>query len=216
MKKAAYILLAIIVLAVFAASFYIYPQLPARVPIHWGASGEADGWGGAWGAAFGMPIGILVGAPLMIFLPRIDPRWKNIQKSEGAYLWFLVGFAAFMAALHVFTLFWGLGYTPSMNRFMGIAMGLLFVLLGWLMTQFKQNYTIGFRTSWALADPVVWDKTQRFGAWGFGASGVLALLAGIFFEEYVIWFILVPVLAIALSGMVYSYLIYHARHPQGE
>lgn len=212
MKRIAYAVLAVVFLAGLVGSVLVYPELPERVPVHWGASGEPDGWGSRWGAAFGMPLGMLALIPFMLVLPRLDPRWKNIRTSETAYLWFMVVFTVFMTAMHGYTLLWGLGHTPSMNRFIGIAIGLLFIAIAVLMTRFKQNYTIGFRTSWALADEVVWARTQRFGAIGFAVSGVLAALAGIFLEDLVIWFILVPVLIVAVAGSAYSYLSYRRLH----
>lgn len=53
--------LAIVVLIIcWWIAFSVYPRLPERIPIHFGITGEADGWGARW-MIFLMPlIGTLI------------------------------------------------------------------------------------------------------------------------------------------------------------
>ena len=48
--------LAVVFLAIgWWIAFRSYPSLPERIPVHFGISGEADGWGGRW-MIFLMPL----------------------------------------------------------------------------------------------------------------------------------------------------------------
>lgn len=52
MRRIARVVIAIALVAVFAIAIWAYPQLPARVPTHWNAAGEVDGYSGrAFGGA---------------------------------------------------------------------------------------------------------------------------------------------------------------------
>ena len=46
------------------------------------------------------------------------------------------------------------------DRISGVV-GLLFIGVGNYLPRVKQNYTLGIKTPWALADPENWRRTQR-------------------------------------------------------
>ncbi len=48
-------LAAVCLILTWWVAFSSYPRLPERIPVHFGLSGEADGWGGRW-MIFLMPI----------------------------------------------------------------------------------------------------------------------------------------------------------------
>lgn len=55
------------------------PHLPATMPIHWGANGEADGFATKINAMI-LTVGIMVLIYFVIaFVPRIDPRKENYK-----------------------------------------------------------------------------------------------------------------------------------------
>ncbi len=62
-------------------------------------------------------------------------------------------------------------------------------------------------TPWTLSSDKVWDKTHKIGGKLFKIAGILALL-GIFFENYAIFIIIVPVIMVSIYTVVYSYFEY--------
>jgi len=73
-----------IIVAQLLVGIYLYPRMPGRVAIHWGLSGDADGYGSKFLGLFLVPIVSACILPLFLVLPRIDPS-KGIQRFRGDY-----------------------------------------------------------------------------------------------------------------------------------
>lgn len=206
-RNTVYLTIFLIVFAI-AFSLSVYGRLPDQMASHWNAANQVDGYISRFWGAFLMPVISMGMLLLFLIIPQIDPLKANIAKFRGYFNAFIALMVGFMVYMHVLTILWNLGY----NRFnMGTAMlpalGLIFIFAGIMMRQAKRNFFIGIRTPWTLSSDHVWDETHRLGSILFIASGVLALL-GVFFPDYAIWFILVPVLGSTLFLLVYSYILY--------
>ena len=199
-----------IFLIAFAVTFsvFVFDRLPDQMASHWNTANQVDGYISRFWGAFLMPvmsIGILV---LFLIIPSIDPLKANIAQFREYYNTFITLIVVFMTYMHILTMLWNLGYNQfNMGTAMLPAMGLLFIFAGIMMRKAKRNFFIGIRTPWTLSSDRVWDETHRLGSILFIVSGILALF-GAFFEEYAIWFILIPVLGSTLFLLVYSYVLY--------
>ncbi|MFZ5879391.1 MAG: SdpI family protein, partial [Chloroflexota bacterium] len=87
-------------------------------------------------------------------------------------------------------------------------MGILFVAIGFMLRKAKRNYFIGIRTPWTLSSDYVWDETHRLGAILFMASGILAVIGGLFGGMIAFWLLFVPLIGSTLFLLVYSYVLY--------
>ena len=199
-----------IFLIAFAVTFsvFVFDRLPDQMASHWNTANQVDGYISRFWGAFLMPImsiGILV---LFLIIPSIDPLKANIAQFREYYNTFITLIVVFMTYMHILTMLWNLGYNQfNMGTAMLPAMGLLFIFAGIMMRKAKRNFFIGIRTPWTLSSDRVWDETHRLGSILFIVSGILALF-GAFFEDYAIWFILIPVLGSTLFLLVYSYVLY--------
>lgn len=195
----------------------LYPELPDPMPSHWNAAGEVDGYMSKFWGVFLVPVlsaGLLA---LMLVIPSMDPRRANIEKFRGTYNAFIVGFVAFMVYVEALILAAGLGYTVNMTRMLMPVVGLLFIGVGVMVGRARWNYVIGIRTPWTLDDEVVWDATHRLGGWTFGVAGVLVLLGSLLGSSTaVFWLMLGALLLAALIPVVYSYVLWRRRHPDGS
>jgi uncharacterized membrane protein len=90
---------------------------------------------------------------------------------------------------------------------MPLGLGFLFYYVGVVCEHSKRNWFIGIRTPWTLSSDRVWEKTHKIGGRLFKAAGVVALI-GVFFQRHAVWFILIPVLSVAVYTILYSYLEY--------
>ena len=208
MKKASFILILLIILS-FAVSIYFYNSLPAQISIHWNAAGDADGYGSKFIGLFLVPlisIGILL---LYLAIPLIDPLRKNIQKFRRYYDLIFILLLFFILYIHALTIVFNLGYVFNFSLMIIPAMAVLFFFMGGIMINSKRNWFVGIRTPWTLSSDVVWDKTHKLGGRLFQISGIIALI-GIFFGNYIIWFILVPIIVSAIVSFVYSYIVYRS------
>jgi len=206
MKKIHIIILGIVLVS-FIIAIYFYPSMPERMASHWNAKGEVDGSLPKFWGLFLMPIVSLGMFLLFIFIPKIDPLKKNIEKFRKQFDMFIVMIILFLLYIYILTLFWNLDYRFDMTIMIVPAMGILFFYIGFLVEKAKRNWFVGIRTPWTLSNDVVWEKTHKLGGKLFKAAGVIAFF-GIFFGEYAIWFVLVPVISVSVYLVAYSYFEY--------
>lgn len=201
----------LLVAALFAVAFIVYPHLPEEVPIHWNTLGEPDDFASRGFGAFLVPLmglGFLILFPL---LAKIDPRKANYKKFTSAWEWIqtlLIMMLAYFYGIQIFITFYP-EHQALMPRLMFGGIGLLFIALGNLMGKLRQNFFVGLRTPWTLSDPEVWQKSQRVAGWSFVTGGLLFILLAFWGDIPHIGAIFISITAMMiLFPIVYSYLAY--------
>ena len=208
--RASVILSLILIFIGFAISIYLYPSLPEMLASHWGIRGEVNGYMAKPLALFLMPviaIGILL---LFLFIPKIDPLGKNIESFRKKYNLFFLLLIAFLLYIHILTLVWNSGFTFDVGRAIVPAIGVLIFYIGVLIRHAKRNWFVGIRTPWTLSSDTVWEKTHMLGGSLFKIAGGIAFL-GFLFTGYEFWFVIIPIVGVALFLLVYSYFIFQAE-----
>jgi uncharacterized membrane protein len=188
----------------FLITIAVYPALPDRIVSHWNAEGQADGYMSKfWGLGL-IPLIMTACVALFAVIPRIDPLRKNYEKFRNYYEGFILMFVFFMLVIQVQIILWSSGYQVSPNLTLPVPVGIMFIYLGFLIEKAEQNWFVGIRTPWTLTSKTVWKETHELGGKLFKISGIICF-AGLLFQDFAIWFIMVPVLATALVTVVYSY-----------
>ncbi|PIZ98949.1 MAG: hypothetical protein COX77_02965 [Candidatus Komeilibacteria bacterium CG_4_10_14_0_2_um_filter_37_10] len=190
------------------ASLYFYQHFPERVPTHWNFAGEADGYSAKAFAAFFFPALIIVLYLLFNFLPKLDPKRDRYEEFVPVYLRFKLVLVAFFVILYFISSLVGIGYNLPINVVVPIMVGLLFIFIGNYLGKIKQNWFIGIRTPWTLANEEVWNKTHRVGGWAFIIAGVLFLITPLVANRWSIIAILILVGITIISVIVYSYILF--------
>jgi len=204
-KTELFILIAVIFS--FIIGIYLYPNMPEQMASHWNAQGKVDDYMPRFWGVFLMPFMFVGLALLFIAIPKIDPLKKNIEGFRKYYDGFIIIFFIFMLLVYVQTILWNLGIEISPNHAFPILMGLLFFYIGILLENTKRNWFIGIKTPWTLSSEKVWNKTHKLGSKMFKIIGIIVLV-GFLFQKYATYFILVPILFVALYLVVYSYVEY--------
>jgi uncharacterized membrane protein len=189
-------------------SAWAWSSAPERVPIHWNLLGEVDGYGSK---AFGLLLLPAIAAglyALLWFLPRIDPGRANLENSAKAYGAIRLSLMTFLTALHIVCVRAALGAQINMSLFMGLSMGVLFVVLGNYLGKLRPNWFAGIRTPWTLSSELSWTKTHRLAGPVFMLMGLGMGILGIWPAGWVLAVVL-TLDAFALLGLVvYSYVIW--------
>ncbi|KAA0005070.1 MAG: SdpI family protein [Thermoplasmata archaeon] len=206
MRKSGIIVLGVILLS-FIIGIYFYPQMPEKIASHWNAQGQVDGYMSKFWGLFLMPLLSMMLFLLFIAIPKIDPLKHNIEKFREYYDGFVVLIIVYLFYVYLLTIFWNIGIRFNMVQPLAPAMGILFYYIGILIENAKRNWFIGIRTPWTLSSEKVWEKTHKIGGKLFKIAGIIAFI-GVFFQRYVLFFILVPIILVAAYTIVYSYFEY--------
>ena len=196
-----------IIVAMFVAGIAIWPTTPARIPVHWDASGNANGYGGKAEGLLLLPVIALGIYLLLLFIPRIDPGRANYAQFSGPFLVVRYAVLLMMAAIYGLTLIAIEVVDLNMTRVILGIVGLLFIVLGNVLGKVRPNWFVGVRTPWTLSSKRSWVRTHRLAGWLFTVAGLifLALIAAnVSVALPLIVSAVVGVIAVVL--IVYSYI----------
>ena len=207
MNRNYFLIAAFLIIATLIVTLIVYPELPSRVPMHWNLRGEVNRYGDKL-EIFLMPAAMAVIALLFAALPWLSPRRFEVDTFRSTYLYIMLLVLAFMAYVHVLTIWAALSKPLDFNRALMGALFLLLALLGNLLGRVRRNFYIGVRTPWTLASEKVWDATHRFAARVFVLAGLLGLLSLAVTARPIAG--LVILVTAALVSALYS-LVYYKR-----
>ena len=177
---------------------------------HWNVQGKVDSYMSRFWSLFLMPIVSIGLFFLFILIPKIDPLKENIEKFRKYFDGFIVLMTEFLFYVYLLTVFWNLGLRFNMVQLMIPALGIVFYYCGILVENAERNWFIGIRTPWTLSSGAVWNKTHKIGGKLFKITGMIAFLA-IFFPQYAILFVIIPVISVAVYTIIYSYFEYQKQ-----
>jgi uncharacterized membrane protein len=190
------------------------PSLPEWVPSHYDLQGNVDQHMQRTSFLL-MVVGLSVGLYLlMTFLPFIDPFRKRIAPRYGVLMLLRDIVLGFMLALFLLTFLSTRGGAVPLNM-LGVALGVLFALIGNYLPKTPRNWFFGIRTPWTMASDTVWLRSHLVGGWMFVVTGlctVVLSLLGVGLQ-----YVLLPGLAVTvmISGFVYP-LFLHRRLQKGS
>lgn len=182
-------------------------DFPNEVPIHWNLQGEPDDFGSkVWGLLI-LPITNFFIYGVFRVIPFIDPNKENHELFSGKRKMIQLLVHTFLTALFFVTSLEMLGVAIDMTRMIMIGLTLLLMGIGNYMSNVRQNYFIGVRTPWTLANEDVWRETHRFTAklWVFASFTALFGFAAALLPP---WTIFIYISIISIAPIAYSYLIY--------
>lgn len=210
------LILLVIILFVVISAYYFNTILPETVIIHWNFEGRADGWGTKSLLTVFFPF-LIIGLYLMFrALPKLDPKKANYIKFDTTYHLFKLLIILFLVVIYFVSVYINLGYNFPMSDIMIWMVGSLFIIIGILIKNVKQNWFMGIRTPWTLSNQQVWDKTHQMARKVFIIGGI-----AFFFMPYAsptqvpIIFILV-ILMIVGGSFGYSYWLYRKLEKQAK
>jgi uncharacterized membrane protein len=194
-----------------------WPYFPERVPTHWNASGEINGWMmKGTGFFFTMLIlpAINVGLALLLgSLAKIDPKFATVNVSSESIRPVRLIVTTFLMILFLLIVATSAGMSIDMKRAPEIIIFLLFFVLGIYIPRVKPNYFVGIRDPWTLEDPEIWRKTHVFAGKIWPIASVIGIITEILYPSVAILFGFIAIVAIV--PIVYSFLQFREKKKQG-
>ncbi|MBQ5711078.1 MAG: SdpI family protein [Oscillospiraceae bacterium] len=193
----------LVILIPILAGILLWDRLPARMPTHWNATGEVDGWSSKPFAVFGLP-GILLALHWLCVLgTAADPKKRNhSEKLLHLVHWITPALSVVLGAVTYLT---ALGQPVRIEVLLPLLTGLLFTIIGNYMPKCKQNYTIGIKIPWTLNSEENWNRTHRFASRLWFLGGLLIIATGFLGN---VWIFLTITLVMAFIPFLYSYALY--------
>jgi uncharacterized membrane protein len=208
----------LIIVAQVLVSAGTYPFLPPMVPSHFDASGQVNGYLPKLVNAILLP-----GISLMLFLilrfatqvgPNLGYRNQRRANTQVVNL-IMVGILLFMLVIQLLTTAYALGARVDISLVVCLAISVLFMFLGNYLGKLRRNFWAGIRTPWTLASDIVWERTHRLGGWLFVLVGFIGLITS-FFPPLRLFGLFVPLIAVVLVLVVYSYILYQRYTFEGK
>ena len=196
--------LLVVLVAAFVAGLLLVPA-GTMLPVHWGPSGEADGFlPREW--ALLMPL-LMVAVVWGVFL--VVGRFgkpADLAAGRHSYGVAVTAITGLALVMEVATVLIGVGVPVNMVQVLGFALGALLVGLGNVLPKSQPNSLAGIRLPTTLRDPANWQATHRLtGLLCIIAGLVLIVAAALLPAPALIWWLLGCVFAPILIGVAYSF-----------
>jgi len=202
--KNKYLASRLLVVLSFIVGFISFPALPQMVASHWGLAGQVNGYQSRTFAVLFLPL-LMTGLIALFFvLPKIDPLGKNIRSFQKPYDNFVLFLIGFLTYVHLLILIWNLGWKFDVVRLLIPAFGFFIFGLGQTLPLARPNWFFGIRTPWTMSSGRVWYHTHELAGKLYKLAGVLAL-GGFFWPSLAIYFMVVPIVAVSLYLIIFSY-----------
>ena len=204
-RKSLLLLTSLCILAPVCAGIALWGRLPDHVPTHFNFSGEADGWSGKPFAVFGLPLFLLTVHLVCAFAVFHDPKGRNLnRKLVSLTLWICPAVSLFVAAV---TYPNALGYAMDVTFCASLLTGALFIAGGNHLPKCRQNYTVGIKLPWTLADEDNWNRTHRLAGPLWIAGGFLMIVSA-FARFAPMWTFTGALLLAGIVPVIYSAALY--------
>jgi uncharacterized membrane protein len=203
-----------VILALLVGIAVAYPQLPQRVPLHWNAHGQVNGWGPKWSLFVWGPGMMALIILLFWALPWLSPKQFAVDSFRATYLYIMVVVVAMLGYINLLILAAGLGMRLDISRALIGGISLLMALTGNVLGKVRRNFYIGVRTPWTIASEHVWNGTHRFAAKTFFAGGLAGFALAIIGAPF--WAPLAAILTGGLIPAAYSLILYKQLERRGE
>ena len=149
-------------------------RLPEVMATHFGFNNEANGFSSKAFAVFGLPLILLAVLWVGAFVTAHDPKRQNISPKMFSLMLWIAPVISLVAATTIYPV--NLGYELDIAFFSELLVGLMFIIIGNYLPKARQNYTIGIKIPWTLANEENWNLTHRLAGYLWMICGILMIL----------------------------------------
>ena len=178
-KKTVYYILMYLPLVV---TLIILPNLPGKIPAHYGFDNQVDRWGSKYEALLFPVISILMGYFLLGMARLAKKAEEHGENNKNVTI--IVGILVLILfnALNVYSLYTSFSKVENLSFVsfdighlaFGI-IGMLMIVTGNIMPKLRMNSMIGLRTHWSMKNEVTWKKCQHIGGISFIIGGIIII-----------------------------------------
>jgi uncharacterized membrane protein len=199
----------LILLATVVMSIVSYPGLPDTIAIHFGPTGEPDGFSSKLSALIIMPVLMLFMNILFRYTASLGLPKESFARSEPALQVIYTTVMLTLGIIQGLIIAFGYGYQINTSMVITILMSILFIASGNYLPTLPQNYMIGIRTPWTLSSEAVWRKTHHFCSRLFVIVGLIMLVLTFVLPSNLLFLVIIGgALIIVVASIASSYHFY--------
>ena len=157
---------------------------------------------------FLIPLFLLALEWIGAMVTSMDPRRQNITPKMFTLVLWIAPVISIIGAAAIYP--YNIGMKMNISLFGMLFTGLLFIVIGNYLPKARQNYTIGIRIPWTLANEQNWNKTHRMAGYLWIAGGVLLILLGLIGIFRLEWLLAIIVVMVVIPA-AYSCWLHTAK-----
>ena len=182
-------------------------RLPDVMATHFGMNNEANGFSSKAFAVFGIPVILLAVLWFGAIVTSRDPKRQNISPKMFSLVVWIAPFTSLVVAAILYPV--NLGYELDITFFSELLFGVMFIIIGTYLPKARQNYTIGIRVPWTLANEENWNRTHRLAGKLWIICGILMIIICLTRSASLQWLVGILLITV-LVPCIYSYWL-HAK-----
>ena len=182
-------------------------RLPDVMATHFGMNNEANGFSSKAFAVFGIPLILLAVLWFGAFVTSHDPKRQNISPKMFSLTVWIAPVTSLVVAAILYPV--NLGYELDITFFSELLFGVMFIIIGTYLPKARQNYTIGIRVPWTLANEENWNRTHRLAGSLWIICGILMIIICLTRLASLQWLVGILLITV-LVPCIYSYWL-HAK-----
>ena len=208
-NKKTLIITSILTILPILIGVFFWNRLPDVMATHFGANNEANGFTSKAFAVFGLPLILLAAEWFGALVTSHDPKKQNISPKMFTFVLWIVPVVSLIGAATIYP--YNLGYQIDITFIAELLLGVIFIVVGNYLPKARQNYTIGIKIPWTLANEENWNRTHRLAGYLWVIGGILMVIAALTGIAKTQWMIAV-FFVLAIVPYVYSYWLHVKRN----
>ena len=213
-NKKKLIITSIIILIPIVIGLILWNKLPDKIPTHWNAEGEIDGWSSKLFAVLGLPGFLFAVHWVCILASSADPKRQNIEgKVLNLVFWICPVISVLGSVLMYGT---ALGMEFAVDKILPPFVGIVFIIIGNYLPKCKQSYTMGIKLPWTLNDEENWHRTHRLGGKLWVVCGFVLMISALLPSKLMMVTYLTVIAVAVFVPTIYSYLLFRRKQKRNE
>ena len=208
-NKKTLIITSILTILPILVGVFFWNRLPDVMATHFGTNNEANGFTSKAFAVFGLPLILLAVEWFGALVTSHDPKKQNISPKMFAFVLWIIPVVSLLGAATIYP--YNLGYQMDITFIAELLIGVIFIVVGNYLPKARQNYTIGIKIPWTLANEENWNRTHRLAGYLWVIGGILMVIAALTGIAKTQWMIAVFFILVIVP-FVYSYWLHVKRN----
>ena len=185
-----------------------WDRLPETIATHFASDGTPNGFSSRTFTVLGLPALLFAAHILCTLCTAIDPKYRNISPKMYRLVLLICPVCSLVCCSAIYGYALELSIADWLNStfFINLLIGIIFFLVGNYLPKCHQNYTVGIKLPWTLADENNWNLTHRFAGRLYAIIGILCIINAFLGLNFMLPAVIIVVLLLPAGYSLRLYL----------